>query len=269
MAINMPRLWYNLVSKELEEYPDTGGAQSFRVLLAAGHNWSVKRPRALKRWADRHEIGVFDQERFMTIVNVGWDGPQKWAALKAAVKELRQARVAVAAGLKSRLTYAGDDRGLLALSDGLPQRYGRPHDPMGGDGPDQASSAWPGWPAAKPELPAEVAIGASAQAASDPDNADSEGSTATGAEPNGEPSGPAAPSPPTRPLPGLPPSLAPLPLPGLPGWGPGPSSSPMPSAPNSTPPSSTPRPMSTRPGGGFAGGGNFGGGGGGYGPGRR
>ena len=148
-------------------------------------SWSVKRPRAMKRWADKHQIAVFDQPRFLTIVNVGWDGPQKRAALKAQSKNC--ARHVWRWRRASNCGWPTPTGGILiSIGDGRPTRWGRPpRDPLEGDQHDQASHAWPGWPAARPELSADVEMGPSAQGASTPDASEGDGPSDGITEPNG------------------------------------------------------------------------------------
>lgn len=254
MPMTMPFEWAQELKAAKKRYADTREWRLICEYDAAGTRWSVRFPQMLLDWGNCHRVAIFEVQRYLTIFLTGFDCPERQLLLHKAIAELRRAEEAIAADKEPALAYADRD---LELFGGHPFRWGRPHDPMDGEAPDRSTSAWPGWPAPRPELPADVEIGSPSQGASNPDTSEADGPSTA---PDGaEPSIPDAPPPPSRPVPAMPPIATPLP--GNPGWGtPSWASSPMPSAPSASP---RPSMSSSRPSG-FGGGGNPG-----YGGGRR
>jgi hypothetical protein len=104
-------------------YPDAPELAAFFERVRQNCPWSERWPRALLRWADRHAIPVFGHQRFVSMMNAGFECPDRWRLWRAAKAELRRARAAIDAGTESGLAYA-DGRSLLAFGESGPRRWG-------------------------------------------------------------------------------------------------------------------------------------------------
>ena len=96
---------------------------AFLAQARAGHPWTPRRPYQLLDWAEAHRIPVFGCQRFVLMMNAGFDAPDRRRSWRLAVTELRRCLVAIARDEESALAYAGD-HSLLSFGDEPPRRWG-------------------------------------------------------------------------------------------------------------------------------------------------
>jgi hypothetical protein len=121
--IEMPADLAAELSEAARWYAGEAELEAFLEHVRIAHSWSERRPRRLLSWAARHAVPVFGHQRFLLVVNAGFDCPDRWRLWRAATTELRRAHEAIKRGEESALAYS-NERPLVAFGEGEVRRWG-------------------------------------------------------------------------------------------------------------------------------------------------